>query len=61
MREITPPAGYLISDKEWHTEIVHRGEKEKQFVFKDAKYPEILIAKKDCASWYRQSCSRPEQ
>lgn len=47
VREITPPAGYLISDKEWHTEIVHRGEKEKQFVFKDAKYPEILIAKKD--------------
>lgn len=47
VREVTPPAGYLISDKTWHTEILHRGEKEKQFVFKDAKYPEILIAKKD--------------
>lgn len=47
VREITPPAGYLISDKSWHSEVIHRGEKEKQFVFKDAKYPEILIAKKD--------------
>lgn len=47
VREITPPAGYLISDKTWHTEVIHRGEKVKQFVFEDAKYPEILIAKKD--------------
>lgn len=37
VREITPPAGYLISDKSWHSEVIHRGEKEKQFVFKDAK------------------------
>lgn len=47
VREITPPAGYLISDKTWHSEVIHRGEKVKQFVFEDAKYPEILIAKKD--------------
>lgn len=47
VREVEAPAGYLLDSTDWQTAEIHRGTKLQPFVFKDTKYPEIVVRKSD--------------
>lgn len=46
-REITPPDGYLIDNKDWQIIEINKGQSKGEMVFTDTKYPEIVILKID--------------
>ena len=46
-REVSPPAGYMIDDPNWKTVELKDGQQFAELDFKDTKYPEIKIIKKD--------------
>ena len=47
VREVEAPAGYLLDSTDWQTAEISRGTKLQPFVFKDTKYPEIVVRKSD--------------
>ena len=46
-REITPPDGYLIDNKEWQVLEINKGQAIGKMTFTDTKYPKIRIVKID--------------
>ena len=47
VRETVAPDGYILDDKDWHSQEMKLGESLKEFTFTDTKYPVIRITKVD--------------